>query len=330
VEHQLNKNMLLGLDYSGSKGVKLYDISVDNRYGYGNVFLGIPCSYDNQDCTAKLNNQYSGVNVRGNNGFSNYNSLNLRTKVDNLANSGLHLNFNYTWSHAIDNLSSTFSDADSGSNNWGQFFTGMMDSFSPNLNKGNADFDNRQRLVISAVWDVPVYKTGHGIAAQALGGWSLAPIFTARTGSPYSIFDCTNAYNNCPLAAFTGPVPTGAPSSVTPTGSPNTFTYLPIPTSVDNYTNPKYFFSDLPPFPSDITSRNEFRAPGVWNLDIGMYKSFAISEKLKVQLRGEMYNMFNHANLYVQGANADVSSTSAITADRSGRRDVQLALKLQF
>ena len=117
---------------------------------------------------------------------------------------------------------------------------------------------------------------------------------------------------------------------MTSTGSPNTFTYLPIPTSVDNYTNPKYFFSDLPPFPSDITSRNEFRAPGYWNLDIGLYKSFAISEKLKVQFRGEMYNMFNHANLYVQGANADVSSTSAITADRSGRRDVQLALKLQF
>src|ERR1039457_1883755 len=330
VEHQLNKNMLLGLDYSGSKGVKLYDISVDNRYGYGNVFLGIPCSYDNQDCTAKLNNQYSGVNVRGNNGFSNYDSLSFRTKIDNLANSGLHLNFNYTWSHALDNLSSSFSDADSGSNNWGQFFTGMMDSFSPNLNKGNADYDTRQRVVVSAVWDVPGHKTGHGIAAQALGGWSLAPIFTARTGSPYSIFDCTNAYNNCPLAAFTGPVPTGAPSSVTSTGSPNTFTYLPIPTSVDNYTNSKYFFSDLPPFPSDITSRNAFRAPGVWNLDIGMYKSFAVSEKLKVQLRGEMYNMFNHANLYVQGANADVSSTSAITADRSGRRDVQLALKLMF
>jgi hypothetical protein len=48
----------------------VYDISVDNRNRYGNVFLGIPCSYDNQDRTAALNTQYSGVNARGNNGFS--------------------------------------------------------------------------------------------------------------------------------------------------------------------------------------------------------------------------------------------------------------------
>jgi hypothetical protein len=330
IEHQLSKNLLLGLDYSGSKGVKLYDISVDNRYGYGNVFLGIPCSYAAGDCTAKLNNQYSGVNVRGNNWFSDYNSMSFRTKVDNLANSGLHLNFNYTWSHAIDNLSSSFSDSDSGSNNWGTEVTGMLDSFSPNINKGNADYDVRQRVVVSAVWDVPGHKTGHGIAAQALGGWSLAPIFTARTGSPYTIFDCTNAYNFCPMAAFTKPVSTAANGSPASTGSPNTFTYLTIPSSVDYYTNPKYFYSDLPPFPSDMTSRNAFRAPGTWNLDIGMYKTFTASDKLKVQLRGEMYNMFNHANLNVNGPGADVSSTSAITAFRSGRRDVQLALKLQF
>ena len=206
----------------------------------------------------------------------------------------------------------------------------MLDSFSPNINKGNADYDSRQRVVVSAVWDVPGHKHGKGLATQVLGGWSLAPIFTARTGSPYTIFDCTNAYNFCPMAAFTQPVSTAAPSSVTPTGSPNTFTYMTIPTSVDNYTNPKYFWSDLPGFPSDMTSRNAFRAPGIWNLDIGMYKSFSVSEKLKVQFRGEMYNMFNHANLFVQGAGADVASTSAITADKSGRRDVQLALKFQF
>jgi hypothetical protein len=70
LERRVTNTLLLALDYSGSKGVNLYDISVDNGNGYGNVFLGIPCSYDNQDCTAALNTQYSEVNVRGNNGFS--------------------------------------------------------------------------------------------------------------------------------------------------------------------------------------------------------------------------------------------------------------------
>jgi outer membrane receptor protein involved in Fe transport len=330
LEHQFTRNLLVAADYSGSKGVNLYDISVDNRYGYGNVFLGLPCSYDAGDCTAKLNNQYSGINVRGNNGFSNYNALTVRTRLDNLGNSGLHLNFNYTWSHAIDNLSTTFSDADALSNNWGQFVTGMLDPFAPNLNKGNADYDARHRLVVSAVWDVPGPKTGKGLATQVLGGWSVAPIFTARTGSPYTIFDCTNAYNFCPMAAFTAPVSTAANGSPTPVGAPNTFNYLTIPSSVYNYTNPTYFYSDLPPFPNSMTSRNAFRAPGVWNLDMGLYKSFKLSERFKLQFRAEAYNIFNHANLYVVANNADVSSTSYIPAERLGRRNVQLAAKLIF
>lgn len=330
IERQVNRNVLVAGDYSGSKGSRLYDVSVANRYGYGNVFLGIPCTYDAGDCTAKLNNQYSGINTRGNNGFSNYNSITARTRIDNLGNSGLHLNFNYTWSHAIDNLSTSFSDADNGANNWGQFQTGMYNPFDPNASKGSADFDIRHRVVVSAIWDIPVEKTGHGLAAQLLGGWSIAPIFTAHTGSPYSIFDCTNAYNLCSLAAFNTVVNGSANSNPAPAAGPNNFTYFAIPASVDYYTNPKYFYSDLPPFPSNMSGRNAFRSPGNWNMDLGVYKTFRLGERFRVQLRGEGYNFFNHANLFVSGASADVSSTSYIPATKSGRRDVQLAAKIIF
>jgi outer membrane receptor protein involved in Fe transport len=330
LEHQFSKNLVAGADYSGSRGENLYDVSVNNRPGYGNVFLGEACSYDAGDCTARLNTQYGYINTRGNNAWSRYNGLTFRAKIDNLASSGLHLNFNYTWSHAIDNLSSSFSDADGLSNNWGNFNTGLLDPFAPNVTKGNADFDIRQRMVVSAVWDVPGFKAGRSLASQVLGGWSVAPIFTARTGSPYTIFDCTNAYTDCPMAAFTAPVSPAANGTPSPVGSPNTFTYLTIPSSVDNFTNPKYFYSDLPPFPSDMTGRNTFRAPGIWNLDMGMYKSVKINERFRLQLRGEMYNLFNHANLYVEGAAADVSSTSYIPAEKLGRRNVQFAMKLIF
>jgi hypothetical protein len=44
-------------------------------------------------------------------------------------------------------------------------------------------------------------------------------------------------------------------------------------------------------------------------MDLGVYKAFTFTERVKLQLRGEFYNLFNHANLYVEGANADVSST---------------------
>ncbi|HLY15849.1 MAG TPA: carboxypeptidase regulatory-like domain-containing protein [Bryobacteraceae bacterium] len=355
VERQLTRSVLIAADYSGSKGVHLYDISDMNYYGYGNVYLGQPCSYAASQafylgtggtagvCNAVLNPQYGPINVRGDKAYSMYNGLTLRSVINNIANSGLQLNFNYTWSHSTDNLSSSFSDTNGLAASGGDYILGLLNPFEPNIGKGNSDFDTRQRVVVSAVWTEPAFKHGHGLATQLLGGWSLSPIFTARTGSPYSIFDCTWNYYYCPYAAFTSPVSvngSGAPPAITST--PNTFNFLPLSTSsMDHFTNPTYFFSDLPPYPNDMTGRNTFRGPGYWNLNVGVYKTFNITERFKLQLRGEAYNLFNHSNLYVDGAAADTLTTSFIPAcygcapvgtpqSENDRRNLQLAAKLIF
>jgi hypothetical protein len=87
-----------------------------------------------------------------------------------------------------------------------------------------------------------------------------------------------------------------------------------------------------------MSGRNAFRAPGTWFVNVGVYKTFAITERVNLQLRGEAYNIFNHANLYVEGsgADADVSSTTYIPACRgctgtsTDRRNLQLAARIQF
>src|SRR5467141_292200 len=66
------------------------------------------------------------------------------------------------------NLSSTFSEA---SNN---FNLGFTDPFFPGLDRGNADFDIRHRFVMSAVWEVPMFKNTRGALGQVLGRWSFA------------------------------------------------------------------------------------------------------------------------------------------------------------
>jgi hypothetical protein len=355
LERQLTKSVLIAADYSGSKGVHLYDISDMNYYGYGNVYLGQPCSYAASQafytgtggsagvCNAVLNPQYGPINVRGDKAHSMYNGLTLRSIVNNIANSGLQLNFNYTWSHSTDNLSSTFSDVNGLGASGGDYILGLLNAFEPNIGKGSSDFDIRQRVVVSAVWAVPAFKSGRGLAAQLLGGWSLSPIFTARTGSPYSMYDCSWNYLYCPYAAFTSPVPVngnGTPPAITST--PNNFNFLPLPTAaMDHWTNPTYFFSDLPPYPNDMTGRNTFRGPGNWSLNVGLYKTFTLTERFKIQLRGEAYNLFNHANLYVEGNAADTLTTSFIpacygcaptgtAASENDRRNLQLAAKLIF
>ena len=89
-----------------------------------------------------------------------------------------------------------------------------------------------------------------------------------------------------------------------------------------------------------MASRNAFRAPGFYELDLGAYKTFAITERVKVQLRGEAYNLFNHANLYVIGTGADlynisgssysVTACKGCTGTTADRRNLQLAAKIIF
>jgi hypothetical protein len=90
-----------------------------------------------------------------------------------------------------------------------------------------------------------------------------------------------------------------------------------------------------------MTGRNTFRGPGTWNLNLGVYKTFRLTERFSMQLRGETYNLFNHANLYVDGAAADTLTTSFIPAcygcaptgsaqSENDRRNLQLAAKIIF
>src|SRR5262249_35648625 len=135
--------------------------------------------------TTRLNHQYSNINFRGSNGDSYYNGFNIRADSKNFRNHGLSLTANYTWSHAIDNLSSTFSES---SNN---FNLGFLSPFNPRLDRGNADFDVRHRVVVSALYEVPFPKNKNAAVQEIFGGWEFAPIFNGQTGYPFTVFDAT-------------------------------------------------------------------------------------------------------------------------------------------
>src|SRR5207244_4257336 len=140
----------------GSRGIHLYDIANVNAAQYGSVLLG------DARAANRLNYQYSNMNFRSDNGYSRYNALNLKYAVTNLGNKGLGLTANYTYSHALDNLSSTFSDGTAGN-----YHLGYIDAFNPKLDFGNADFDFRQRLNIAANWKAPYFKSSsNAIAAN--------------------------------------------------------------------------------------------------------------------------------------------------------------------
>lgn len=336
VERRVGKNTVLSLEYSGSAGRKLYSLEDPNRPGSGNVYLGDTATTTIGGlprASSRLNAQYSNLNTRGNKGYSNYNALIASVETSDLMNLGLQLTGRYTYSVAKDNLSSTFSES---ANN---FNLGLLDPFNPELDYGFADFDVRHRFVSSFNYRIlGNYNFNSGVARQLLGGWTLTGIVNIRSGSPFSVFDCTNAFFAvCPRLVPSGPINfKQTKAQATHPSSPNRFLLIDLSNQTPgNFINPRTNTAEFGPFPSDMTGRNAFRGPGFWNVDFGLYKDFRITEGSRLQFRGEFYNAFNHANLFVRGSEALVTTVAVpgvrgVPAFRDGRRNIQLAVKYVF
>jgi outer membrane receptor protein involved in Fe transport len=331
LEHQFGRNVIASASYSGSAGENLYSINYDNLVGMGNAYGGVPCTPgvdgDPGTCTARLNTQYSSINGRSNGGISNYNALISRVITKNFWKTGITLDASYTWSHAIDNLSDTFSSSGNA------YVLGFQNPFNPMGDRGDANFDIRHRVAISGIWTVPVFK-GTSLRDRILGGWEFAPIFTARSGSPYSIYDCTNGYNFCERAESAGALNPNGVTNVPTAGVPDNFQFYTFPAALTSqagvWYNPKTGISDFGPYPTNQLGRDVFRTPGSWNLNVGFYKNTKLTEHFTLQLRLEMYNAFNHANFVVNTGDVDVSSFTAVDGSFQGNRNLQLGAKLIF
>ena len=351
VDYQVGKNSTLSVEYAGSKGTHEYDISNINAPGYGAAFLGDARS------TNRLNYQYSVITYRGSNGFNGYNALNVKFQSNNLFDKGLYLNANYTWSHALDNLSSTFSDG------YSVAYGGpYLDPYNANLDKGNADYDIRNRFVLSGTWNIPWGSNmSSAVARQSLSGWSFSTILNIRSGLPYTLFDCTNlgaVGGTCPRWIPSRPVSQNGGASNSTAVAPNLFNYLKLPLdpatgapvnvgdalSVPScqyldHGNCVYSTSGLPP-----PQRNAYSGPGYWNFNFVVAKMFNLTERYNLQFRAEFYDAFNHSNFYINGGTLDVEQGTGVATVRAvkglpgggllalppERRNIQFGLKLNF
>ncbi len=103
-ERELGTGTVASVEYSGSAGRALYSLENINRSGAGLVYLGSPATTPTGGASSRLNGQYTNINTRGNNGFSNYNALIVGLDSNNFRNQGLQFTARYTFSAAKDNL----------------------------------------------------------------------------------------------------------------------------------------------------------------------------------------------------------------------------------
>lgn len=332
-QRELFSRTVVGVEYTGSTGEKLYSLENYNRTGFGPLYLN---SNANRPAAiggtvSRLNGQYGNINSRANGGRSQFNAMIVSIDSTNFRNTGLGLTAKYRYSVARDNLSSTFSQS---TNN---FNLGLLDPFNPDLDYGYADFDNRHTFTTGFNWELPFGKGTKGVTRQLFDGWSFNGIVTANTGAPFSVFDCTNAITVCLRLVPNGSLQT-KPGKLTDTGDPNRFKLINLSNqTASNFTDVSGGV-EAGPYPANMTARNAFRGPGFWNFDAGIFKKFYLTEKFQMQFRAEFYNFFNHSNLYLTAFEQDISALDFVPVSRgitpvtglSDRRNIQLALKLIF
>jgi hypothetical protein len=339
LQHELFRNGVLQVGYVGSNGTKLFRYRDINQPVNPSVSTARP--FDNGPF-APSGGTFFYVNQLETTAHSNYNALQTSFTLRNRR--GWTTNINYTWSHSIDNASD------------GQDYvanaTQPENSHRADLEKANSNFDNRHRFVWSFGYEIPNFAKNHPRIGD---GWQLNGILTLKSGSPFhvNLFDDYNGTGEFfprpdlvgdPYAGTSGPdrflnlAAFKVPCTLDPEGDGSAGSCLP---------GTQHFGS---------LGRNSLIGPAYRNFDFSIFKTTPITEQVKVELRAEIFNIFNHPNFsspLLPGFSADASFNGidsvtgrgqgflpiTVTPDvgignpflgGGGPRNIQLAVRLLF
>ncbi len=266
-----------------------------------------------------VNNAFFHVFTQKSTANSSYNGL--QVKVTKRMSHGLEIQGAYTWSHAIDDASDPLVPGAANR-------SFPRNSFDLRAERGNSDFDVRHRAVINYIYEFPVGRgKGHlknGFLGAIFEGWQLSGITTFSSGLPFDIFGNRDNQH------------TGLSDRPDEIGNP--FGPLPAGTDARTHTGPVVTAFARAPFGrKGNVGRNIFTAPGINNFDMVLQKTTTLTDRLKLDLRSEFYNVFNRVQFFLPGTSIASPGTFGVSFlqvgrsdGTSGARQVQFALKLKF
>jgi len=235
---------------------------------------------------------------------------------------GLSFLLSYTWSKAIDDVSSfniTGSAAKpvAGENDLAQ------NPFDLNAERGLSLFDARNRFVASYEWALPFWNDSHSWYHSALGGWQLNGIATLMSGTPFTVFDSNDVSAQGSAPEITG-FSAQRPNLV---GNSNNG-----PRQVNAWLNPTAF-QRLDPTANagqfGTEGRNVNVGPAFANWDFAALKNFRVTESKRFQFRAELFNVLNRANFRLPDSDISSPTFNHILAAETPRQ-VQFALKFMY
>ncbi len=379
IQQALTASTLLQVAYVGNRGIKLYsnrDINQPNSALSAGCILGVDGlgpidAYSNVDyvpCEQAARPYFpffpslQSITVLGNDATSIYNAL--QVTLTKRYTHGLYLLAGYTWAHAIDNATSNLASV-------------PQNSYDYQADRGNGDYDIRNRFTLSLTYDIP----SRYAPLQMLEGWQVTSIVTLEGGEPFTLSDATNdvsatgefsdrwnlsgngsdihwsqtgAGNPCNTQTqlcFIDPSTftlNSAGTHVIGGGDPRCIAAAGNQGAIDQLGNVGCYIQGnailTPPALGTFGNlgRNAFRGPGLRYWDASVSKVWKLGERMKMQLRGEFFNVLNHPNFDVFTMHTDMGDGSTLgrvvaTPDvgvanpvigSGGSRHIQLGLKL--
>ena len=233
--------------------------------------------------------QNSGVHAFTNAGVSSFHAMTVSLR--RTVSSGWGYDFNYTWSHAIDNGGGSESAIDPTDGTYAGP-QNIQNAFCIKCGMASSDYDARHTINANAVIELPVgkgkafFNNAPKLVDGIIGSWQVSTLFNFHTGNPVQCIASYQYNTNYDRESFCmlAPGVKGAPRSKLQ------FDQLGIPSMFAN-TNAGSDF--VPAYSGYVGDRNSLRGFHYWNDDMALSKIFKVSEGKQVSFRVEAYNLTN-------------------------------------
>ena len=300
IEQQLTSSMLARIAYVGNKGTHLQTFRERNSAIYGKG-----ATLSNINARRPLYPDYASIVEMVADGNSQYHSMQL-TLERRFSRNFSFLAF-YTWSKSIDDESIN-----------AQFTVANPNPYDPRFNRGLSDFDVPHNFRATGIYDLPRLRRANRYLRGVLGGWTVTEILDWRSGLPFSL----NSGRDNSLSGI-------GLDRADILGDPTLPSDRPRKDIIRKYfdqslvtTNAAGTFGNAP--------RNLLRGLHYFNLDSGIHKNFQISERWRLQFRGEFFNTLNNVRLSNPGVNQSSPASFGIITGAASPRIAQMSVKIQF
>ena len=316
IEQGITPNMVFSVAYVGEHGYHLPDTVDVNTVtptatADGSSAHPFPTGTNS---LVRANNSIANTRYTLSNAYSSYNAL--QVSMTRRLSHSLQFRGNYTWSKSLDVHSASFlaNEGIAGT-------TTVMIPQNLRNNWGRSTFNPSQQVSGNFSYDLPIGRgkfLGNGASGMVdkfIGGWSWHGILTAQTGYPFTPLVGSNQSNN------------GDSRNPDRVSINTNFSGQVITGTAAQWFNPAAFV--LPAAGTyGNAGRDILEGPGLVEFDTSLFKTTAITERLKTEFRAEFFNIVNHPNLGMPVVSNFSSTAGAITYTATTQREIQLGLKL--